>query len=269
MADQVEDILREIHVLFAKCPSYGDSTDLVVVSKEEMFGLFERLNEALGEVLEKYEATTLSRERARIDMEREKAGMIASAKQSADDVHAASLLYTDNMIESIDKILEYAKFKMKHDMLESIAQIEELSEVLAKNKEGVKTELTQMHDNETYLELLDKLRKKAEEKRLKGEEVTDEDIFPDDKPAPAKLDIRVNKPGENSGVTISTRRTYKSGKKKPAGTDQQAPAEHEEGMPYSADEFDLDSEYFAWQEEQENGEDPKDKPKKKRWFFQK
>ena len=47
----------------------------------------------------------------------------------------------------------------------------------------------------------------------------------------------------------------------------EAPAEHEEGAPYSADEFDLDSEYFAWQEEQEGGGE--EKPKKKGWFRRK
>ena len=262
MAESVEEILREIHVTFAKCPVYDNSPDLIVVSKQEMFELFEKLNEALGEELEKYEATTLSRERARIEMEREKAALIASAKQSADDVHAASLLYTDNMIESIDRILDSAKSKVKHDMLEAIAAMEDISEILIKNRDGVKTELSQMHDNETYLELIEKLRKRAEEKRRLGEDAPEEDIFPDDKPAAAKLDIRVNKPGENSGVTLTTRRTHKSGKKKPAGQ-QAAPAEHEEGMPYSAEEFDLDKEYFDWQEEQEGGQE--NKGKKKKW----
>lgn len=269
MADQVEDILRDIHVLFAKSKSFNNSPDLVIVSKEEMFRQFERLNEALGDVLEQYEATTLSRERARIDMEREKANMIASAKKSADDVHAAALLYTDNMIASIDRALEYAKFKVKHDMLESIAQLEDLSEILAGNKESVKTELTQMHDNETYLGMLEELRKKEEKRKMAADNGSEEDQIPDDTPAPAKVDIRISKPGENTGVTFSTRRSHKQGSKKPVGESSQPTKEHEEGTPYSAEEFDLDNEYFAWQEEQENGGEPQDKTKKKHWFSKK
>ncbi|MCR5329743.1 MAG: hypothetical protein K6E62_00955, partial [Lachnospiraceae bacterium] len=238
MPDGVEDILKEIHVLFAKCEQYGDSTDLIIVSKEKMFELLERLNEELGAVLDRYEATTLSRERARLDMEREKSNTIAAARQAADDIHAASLVYTDSMLENIDRIFESTKYQLKHDMLEAIAKIEDQSELLMKNKEGVKSELAQMHDSEIYLTMLENIRKKAEEKRILGEELTQEDIFEESKPAAQKLDIRVNKPGENSGVTFSTKRSHKNNKKKPAVAG--APAEHEEGAPYSADEFDLD-----------------------------
>lgn len=265
MPDRVEDILKEIHVLFAKCEQYGDSTDLIIVSREKMFELLERLNEELGAVLDRYEATTLSRERARLDMEREKAGSIAAAKQAADDIHAASLVYTDSMLESIDRVFETTKYQIKHDMLEAIAKIEDQSELLMKNREGVKAELAQMHDSEIYLTMLESIRKKAEEKRMLGEELTEEDIYEESKPAAQKLDIRVNKPGENSGVTFSTRRSRKKNNKPAAA---EAPAEHEEGAPYSADEFDLDNEYFAWQEEQEGGE-AEEKPKKKGWFRRK
>ena len=267
MADGVEEILKEIHVLFAKCEPYGNSTDLIIVSKEKMFELLERLNEELGEVLDKYEATTLSRERARLDMEREKNNTIAAARQASDDIHAASLLYTDSMIESISKIFDSAKYQIKHDMLEVMAKIEDQTEMLAKNRDGVKSELAGMHDGDLYLELLEKLRKRAEEKRIMGDDEQEDDLFEEVKPAAPKLDIRVNKPGENSGVTFSTKRSHKSNKKKPAAA--AAPAEHEEGEPYSADEFDLDGEYFAWQEDQGNGSEEEKKPKKKGFFFRK
>ena len=267
MSDGVEDILKDIHVLFAKSEPYGNSPDLIIVSKEKMFELLERLNEELGEVLDRYEATTLSRERARLDMEREKNNSIAAAKQAADDIHAASLLYTDNMINSINEILESAKYQLKHDMLEVMAKIEDQTDMLIKNRDGVKNELSGMHDSELYIELLEKLRKREEEKRLTGVEKEDEDLFEEVKPAAPKLDIRVNKPGENSGVTFSTKRSHKNNKKKPAAAS--APAEHEEGEPYSADEFDLDGEYFAWQEGQEEGAEEEKKPRKKGFFFRK
>ena len=266
MSDGVEEILKEIHVLFAKSEPYGDSPDLIVVSKERMFELLEKLNEELGEVLDRYEATTLSRERARLDMEREKNNTIAAAKQASDDIHAASLLYTDNMINSINDIFDSAKYQIKHDMLEVMAKIEDQTEMLSRNREGVKNELAGMHDGGLYLELIEKLRKREEEKRITGEE-KEEDLFEEVKPAAPKLDIRVNKPGENSGVTFSTTRSHKNNKKKPSAA--AAPAEHEEGEPYSADEFDLDGEYFAWQEGQEEGAEEEKKPRKKGFFFRK
>ena len=267
MSDGVEGVLKDIHVLFAKSEPYGDSADLIVISKGKMFELLEKLNEELGEVLEKYEATVLARERARIDMEREKANHIAEARLKADDIHAKSLTYTDSMISDISAIIETAKYDLKNSMIEVMAKMEEQEERLLRAREGVKSELAQMHESDEYLELLEKLRKRAEAKRMEGTENADDDIFEDDKPAAPAINIRIDKPGENSGVTISKRRLFGGSKSKPAATGQAAPAEHEEGMPYSADEFDLDNEYFAWQEEQENGgEDKPQKKKKKGWF---
>jgi len=66
MPDRIEEILKEIHVMFAKCEAYGNSPDLVIISKSELFELLEKLNEGIDEVLDQYEATTRSRERARI-----------------------------------------------------------------------------------------------------------------------------------------------------------------------------------------------------------
>ena len=270
MSDGVEGVLKDIHVLFAKSEPYGDSTDLIIVSKGKMFELLEKLNEELGEVLEKYEATMLARERARLDMEREKANHIAEARLKADDIHAKSLTYTDNMISDISAIIETAKYDLKNSMIEVMAKMEEQEEKLLRARDGVKGELVQMHESDLYLELLEKLRKRAEAKRLEGAEVPDEDIFEEDKPAAAPINIRIDKPGENAGVTISKRRLFGGSKSKPAATGASTPAEHEEGMPYSADEFDLDKEYFEWQEEQENGEDKeksgKKSKKKKGWF---
>ena len=269
MGENVEDILKEIHVLFAKSKSFGESTDLKVVSQEDMFGLLDRLNVALNTVLEKYEATTLSRERARIDMEREHAEAVAAAKRDCDDVHASALLYTDKMLESINDVFEKTKYKLKTDLLEAIAQLEDQTEIVAQFREGVKNDLTEMHDNELYLKVLEDERKKAEEKRMYGlmtpEEARELAVAEEaNKPAAAKLDIRINNPGENSGVTLSTRSSHKSGKKKPQ-SQSQTPAEHEEGTPYSADEFDLDKEYFEFKEEQE-GTGEETKPKKKGLF---
>ena len=121
MPDGVEGVLKDIHVLFAKSAPYGDSTYLIVVSKEKMIELLEKLNEELGEVLEKYEATVLARERARLDMEREKANHIAEARLRADDIHAKSLTYTDSMISDISAIIETAKYDLKNSMIEILS----------------------------------------------------------------------------------------------------------------------------------------------------
>ena len=52
MPTRVEEIVKKIHILFAKSEAYQNSPDLVVLSKTEMFTLLEQLNEAIYEVLD-------------------------------------------------------------------------------------------------------------------------------------------------------------------------------------------------------------------------
>lgn len=251
MTDRIEEILKDIHVMFAKCEAYDDSTDRVIVSKMEMFELLEQLNVELDNVLDRYEATTRSREMARLDMDRERAEKVAAAKKDCDDVHAATLLYTDTMLDEVNDVVERTKLRIKHDMIEMLAELEEKQETLTQNRETVKNELTELHDNELYLKELERLRKKAEDKRKFGieEDSREQEQEEASQPAAAGYVIKVNKPGENSGVTVSTRRSRNKAKKHPVAENRQ-PAEHEEGAPFSAEDFDLDGEYEQWKQEQ-------------------
>lgn len=274
MPDKIEEILKSIHVLFAKAEKYQDSPDSVVISKKAMFELLEDLNEALDELLDRYEATTRSRERARLELDRQNAESIAEAKRNCDDVHAATLLYTDKMLSEITERIEQSRRAVKHELIEMLAAIEDTESDLARNMDGVKTELSEMHDSELYLGLLEKLRKRDEEKRRYGQNMKseEEDLF-DEKPAEKQnLVIRVDAPGSNAGVTMSTKQSHKKGKRTApaaaANPESPAPENDSEEVPvpkgtvFTADDFDLDAEYEQWKDEQ-NGEEPKDeKPKK-------
>lgn len=270
MPDKVEEILKEIHVMFAKCDTYHNSPDSVIVSKTEMFDLLTRLSEAIYEVLDQYEATARSRERARLELDRQAAETVARAKLDSDDVHAATLLYTDTMLEDIRQVLEKTKANVKREMVEMLASIELQEDTLATNMDSVKSGLTELHDSEMYLEALTKLRKKAEDKRLFGDQADElhkdeeEDIFANPKANAAQnLVIRVDKPGENSGVTYTTKYNRNKKKKKKHGAACEAPAEHEEGTPYSADDFDLDAEYEQWKIENGEGDSTENQSEKK------
>ena len=81
MPTRVEEIVKKIHILFAKSEAYQNSPDLVVMSKNEMFTLLEQLNEAIYEVLDRYEATTRAKEKARLETERQASEIIAEAKK--------------------------------------------------------------------------------------------------------------------------------------------------------------------------------------------
>lgn len=265
MPDKVEDILKKIHVMFAKCPAYHDSPDRVIVSKHEMFELLEELSEAMYEVLDRYEATSRSREKARLEMDRQAAEIVMHAKSDSDDVHAATLLYTETMLEDMKSIIENTKRQVKEEMLDLLTRLDEQQETLEDNKEGVRSELKELHDGEFYLKMLNRVRDENEKKYSVKDE-REEEFEP--APEKAAVVIRVDKPGVNSGVSYSTKKSHKKGKKGKGGKPVEDNERDEDisyddvpvpkGQVFSYEDFDLDAEYEQWKDEQEGENEPEE-----------
>ncbi len=307
---KVEDILKKIHIVFAKGKTIGDNPDRIVLSKSEMFALLEQLNEAMYEVLDKYEATTRSKEKAKLEMERQASEIVIKAKQDADDVHAASILYTDDMLAEVSGAIADVTEAMKREYTLFLQRMDERRQALQTDRDEINVRLDSLHDREFYLKTLTDLRNEeedyAEEEDSAENEASETDekdstaavrprhkkhgtkppVEPDEewpeeeKPAPPV--IRVNKPGENSGVQMSTR---KDRKRKPVENGTQtgeklSPEELENlseeqlaalenstpayGEGFTAEDFpNLDAEYEQFKEEQGLSEGDNSEPQKK------
>lgn len=265
MPTRVEEICKQIHILFAKGETYQNSPDLVILSKSELFALLQELNEAMYEVLDQYEATTRSKEMAMLETEREASEIIAKAKVGAEDVQAVSLSYADTMLDEISTLIENTKQSIRTQYLEFLAAMDDKQESLKDNRSQIKGQLSELHDSEVYEKLLDDIRNgrtKAEEDEASSRKTNKEaekkdpsDEFPPAPKAPEPI-IRVNRPGENPGVTFTTRRSHNKKNKQinvggaapKIGADMPEPIE---GQVFSADDFDLDGEYEQFKQEQE------------------
>ena len=332
MPTRVEEICKKIHILFAKGEAYQNSPDLVILSKTEMFNLLEELNEAMYEVLAKYEATTRAKEKARLETERQASEIIAEAKRGAEDVQAASLTFTDSSLDELSALIDTTTQAIRQQYLEFLAAMDEKQEALKENRAQLKESLAELNDSESYLKVLEDVRAdreaEKEEERLneikagkndssgnnadsaasnsgkagtgntssntsgnnngKSETaVVSEDEFPEPPKAPAPV-IRVNRPGENSGVTFTTSRSHKNVEKLGNNQNRQpqkqgamsqeefnklSPEEQEAleqstpayGEGFSADDFNLDAEYEQFKQEQPAAEDPV--PEEPKGFF--
>ena len=297
MPTRVEEICKRIHILFAKGEAYQNSPDLVILSKTEMFSLLEELNEAMYEVLDQYEATTRAKEKARIETEREASEIIAKAKIGAEDVQAVTFAYADTMMDEVSAFIETMTQNIRDQYLGFLASMDEKQADIKENRDQIKGQLSELHDRETYLKLLEEIREDAKEAReeeeaeakkeaekekeldegktpsktgaKKSEEEISEEEFPPPK-APAPV-IRVNRPGENPGVTFTTRRSHNKKKKTAPPVSKQvntmseedynrlSPEEREEleqstpayGQGFNADDFNLDAEYEQFKREEE------------------
>ena len=280
MPTRVEEICKQIHILFAKGEAYQNSPDLVILSKTEMFTLLQELNEAMYEVLDQYEATTRAKEMARLETEREASEIIAKAKIGAEDVQAVSLAYTDTMLDEMSMMIDNTTQFIRNQYLEFLAAMDEKQEGLKADRTQIQEKLKRLHDSDNYLKLLEEVREDREAKKEDADTHSvntvsvDDNEFPPPPKAPEPV-IRVNRPGENSGVTFTTRRSHnkKSKTAPPKSSRAQAMSEEEYnrlspeqqealenstpayGQGYTADDFDLDAEYEQFKAENQAAAD--------------
>lgn len=135
--DDSEKILREIHVLFAKAEPYEGSRDRVVVDKKQIFDLLDQLNDATNSMVDECELTWAERDKAYRRQKRQGDEIVSEARHKAEDVYAASVMYTDRSLEEIQDLVSRT--------------CEELDEIHRKMKEAVGAELRHMRDNQTEL----------------------------------------------------------------------------------------------------------------------
>ncbi len=164
--EDLEQILRRIHILFSKCEAYGkESDDKIIVPKKEVFRLLEKLNYAVVHLMDEYEGTQESRERGIKNFYEEGEKIKAAAQNGAEDVYAASLIYTDNMLEELNDVLASAKEELWEQYARMAHRLDRQAKVLSEDQEEIQQQLGAMAQSGKYLKLIER-----ENERLKREQ---------------------------------------------------------------------------------------------------
>lgn len=176
--EELEQIMRRIHVLFAKCEPYGDERDgRIIVPKKEMFRLLEKLNYAVIRMMDEYEGTVESRERGISAYQREGERIRTAAQAGADDVYAASLIYVDNMLEELTDVVAGAKEELWEQYARMAGRLDERARSLAEDQEEIKQLLTAMAQGGKYLKIIEHENKRLQEAEMARQE---SDIYGED-----------------------------------------------------------------------------------------
>lgn len=238
--DRTEKVLRDMHVLFSKAQPYEGSTRNVVVDKNAMMDLLKELNECMYDMMEEYELTVKSRDKANREMQKQGDDIVFDATRKAEDIYAASLMYTDSALDSIQNIIKESQESIEKIYEDAAKKIKNEAKAVKTNQLELKSHLGDLIDTQKYLRLIDEENMRV---RKEKEEGSEEDY--DDGPKYSAPEIRIDKDYfARAGLEIEE--------------DLDQPVEDNEENAISSD--DLDAEYFKWQEE-ESGEDKK--PEKK------
>lgn len=252
MQDRVEDILKKIHVLLAKGEAYHGSTDRVIISKRDMFNILEELNEAVYQVLDQYEATSRSKEKARLDFEKSQNDIVVRTKRKIGEVNAASLMYTDSMLTDVKDAIEDARDTFEEEMKNILNRLDSLTADVDINKKDVLSKLRELEESERFEKMLEQERLEMD----KSEADDDDDEQPDDAPKKADIVVKIHDPGDTGITMFGKKRAPKKTKeeKRQMLEDMKRKDDDAEGddVPdvggrhFVAEDFDLDKEYFEF-----------------------
>lgn len=165
--DRLENVLRDIHVMISKSETYD--TDRIIVSKKDMFGLIDRLNASIYEIMDEYELTQQSRDRALRENKKEGDKIIWDASRQAEDIYAASVMYTEEALNHLHKMVEEANGTIGGLYKDFQKNMKKQQETIRENQLELKSQLQLLADTEKYLTLIEDRNKEIARERAESE----------------------------------------------------------------------------------------------------
>ena len=252
MSDKLEQAMKKIHIYLANCKESAYSSEELIVSKKRIFSLLEELNYAVYEAMEEYEVTVAARDRGIAQAERQAADIKDDARIRAEEIHASSLLYTQEAITDLKTAMEYMHEKIRTEYELMLMNYEERLHFLEQDSMEVISQLQSKADAKIYLHMIEDI--KAKRKTL--EEDIPEDVLYSKKIGSAAASESYEVPADeyesklSSAIVVEVHDTPKipegfgRGRKKKKG-------KNASGGESQVTAQELDAEYFAFQEEQQ------------------
>lgn len=232
----IEQVLKNLHVLLAKSEKYALDERKIVVEKKKILDLLTELNVCVTAIMDEYEVTEQSRNKAERDFQRQSDKIIEDANKKAEDIYAASVLYTDEALRKINHIVKETSMAVSNIYTDMSKKLKEQEELIRENQLELVSELQDLRDTNEYLKLIEERNKEMEKEKNLGEENKSKksSIY-----ANRQTEIKINEEYfEKMGIAL----------------EQEAEKELEETLMKNAKaeiKVNLDADYFRWKEGKE------------------
>lgn len=243
--DNIEKVLRSLHVLLSKSEPYGREPSKVVVDKQQMLDLLSQLNKSVYDIMDEYELTKQSRDRAEREFRKRGDEIIWDASRKAEDIYAASVMYTDEALGRVQDIMKESNESLKKIYENMDKNLKEQEEMLRKNQLELKSQLQDLVDTEKYLKLIEERNKEIKKEKEKGKPLEEREasIY-----ANRQTEIKINQQYfEKMGIPVDESVEESSEKNTEKDVEEKTAAEVM---------LELDADYFNWKEQQEEEKKP-------------
>ena len=250
MSDKLEQAMKKIHIYLANCKESAYSSEDLIVSKKRMFALLEELNYAVYDAMEEYEVTVAARDRGIAQAERMATEIKDDALLRAEEMHASSLLFTQEAVSDLKRTIEFMHKSIRTEYERMMLNFEERLEYLEQDSMEIFSQLQTKADAKVYLHMLEDIKAKrtALPEEMEPEELYSRSIgsAADSDGYEAPTDEYASK--LSSSIVVEVHDTPKIpegfGRKKKKGKGHA-------GGETAVTTQELDAEYFAFQEEQQ------------------
>lgn len=168
--DKAERILREMHVMISRAPVSEADAEYVLVNKKEMQRQLGYLSETVSEMLEEYELTAQSRNRGEMEAEKHRMEIVRNANHQAQDIYAASVIYSEDALGRIQDIIGSAEEAAKEVLRNLSREMEEEKRVVRRNQLELITQLEDMKDTAKYMKLIEERNREIAKAKAKSKE---------------------------------------------------------------------------------------------------
>ena len=153
--DKLERILRELHIMVSRAPASDINEDYVLVPKKEMQKELGNLSRTVREMMDAYEVTEQGRNRGELEAEKLRMEIIRDANQQAEDIYAASVIYSEDALGRIQFIMDQAEMAAGEVLKRMNREMEEEKRIVRSNQLELITQLEDMKDTAKYMKIID------------------------------------------------------------------------------------------------------------------
>lgn len=192
--DKIERIIKQIHVLFSEGTVIPGEENKVIVDKTDIFPILEQLNLAIYELMDQYEATVRSRELAQRKSEKEGKELVERISQQTEDIYAASLIYTDDALNQVQKLMEDALAQSRGIWEQFLEDMEQEKRRVKEDQMELSDQLRDFKDSRKYQVIIEEHNRERERREKELAAVAEKKIKNEAKHIPLNIkpEIKVN-----------------------------------------------------------------------------
>ena len=163
-----EKVLRNLHILLSKSEPYSKEPSKVIINKQEMLDLLSELNSCIYQIMEEHEMTKRSRDKAEREFQKQGDQIIWDASRKAEDIYAASVMYMDEALGSIQDIMKNAAEEVAKIYSDVDEKMKQETRRVKTNQSELKSQLQDLVDTEKYLRLIEERNKEIQKRKSAG-----------------------------------------------------------------------------------------------------